>query len=84
MNVPMEPTTSSQQLSGQCIYTQSASNYKSNLADPNDSLQFIDNNLQKGFSDAFNSTLVVIYKPRKEKRKEKQECYISSTLLAAL
>lgn len=69
MNVPMDPTKSSKQLSGQYILTQSDPNYKSNfLTGPYDSLQFIDNNLQKWFSDAFNFAVAVIYKLREGKK----------------
>lgn len=67
MNVPTEPTKSTQQVSVQYISTQSAQNYKSKrLADRYDSWPFIDNNLQKWFSDAFNFAVAVIYQRRKK------------------
>lgn len=69
----MEPTKSSQQLSGQYILTTSAPNYKSNFSQVHlihyNLCTIIDNNLQKWFSDAFNFAAAVIYKPRGEKKK---------------
>lgn len=62
MNVPLKLTESFEQLSGRCILTPPASNYKSKFSHgPRDSSQFTDNNLQKWFSGAFNFATAVIY-----------------------